>query len=248
MANPGEVNQEIGRAYQHVFIGALEASMRGFENKFEVQREPDKTSFNARTGKQYSFDFSGVQSRPWVGREVLGECKGYTKGTALLGEFRSFLAKAYVTSTDYPRHRGDHFWFVTNVPFACSEGSGVRSREFIRASLADRTNSQVKELLGDSHVDDRLVWELTERIGVFILTDSFLMNAELSYKVEYGDSLWTILKKFHAGRALPGFGNIAQEIASKNGLSSPDQITSGKRIRLSWQGIRGDSGGELGGF
>jgi len=222
--------------------------MRGFENKFEVQREPDKTSFKARTGKQYSFDFNGVQSRQWVRREVLGECKGYTKGTGLIAEFRSFLAKAYVTSTDYPRHREDYFWFVTNVPFACSEGSGVRTQDFIRASLADRTNPQVSEILGDSHVDDSLIWRLTERIGVFILTDSFLMNTELSYKVEYGDSLWTILKKFHPGRALHGFGSIAQEIASKNGLRSPDHITSGKRIRLSWRGIRGGSAGDLGGF
>jgi len=248
MANPGEINQEIGRAYQRVFIAALEGSMRSFENKFEVQREPDKTSFKARTGTQYSFDFSGVQNRPWIRREVLGECKGYTKGAALLGEFRSFLAKAYVTSTDYPRHRDDCFWFVTNVPFACSEGSGLRSPEFIRTSLKDNNNPQVREILGDSHVDDGLLYHLTEKIGVFILTDSFLMNTELSYKVEYGDSLWTILKKFHPGRTLHGFGGFAQEIASKNGLGSPDHITSGKRIRLSWRGIRRSSGEEFGGF
>jgi len=47
MVAPGEVNQEIGRAYQRVFIGALEASIKGFEKKFDVQTEPEKTSFAA---------------------------------------------------------------------------------------------------------------------------------------------------------------------------------------------------------
>jgi LysM domain len=248
MATPGEVNQEIGRAYQYVFIGALQASIPGFQNNFFVHTEPDKTSFTTRTGKQYSFDFSGVYSDPLVGREVLGECKGYSKAAGLLAEFRSFIAKAYVTSTDYTRHRNDYFWFVTNVPFACSEGSGIRNQEFIRATLEDRHNAEVKEILGDGHVDNNLVWSLAERIGVFILTDSFLMNTELSYKVEYGDSLWTILKKLYAGRAPGGFGSIARDIAYKNRLRSPDHLISGQRIRLSWRGIRAVSGGGFGGF
>ena len=36
-----------------------------------------------RTATPYSFDFSGVQNRPWIRREVMGECKGYSKGAAL---------------------------------------------------------------------------------------------------------------------------------------------------------------------
>lgn len=248
MAIPGEVNQMIGRAYQCVFIGALEASMRGFENKFDVQNEPEKMSFKARTGKQYSFDFSGMYNQQWQRSEVLGECKGYSKAGALLAEFRSFLAKAYVTSTDYTRHRNDCFWFVTNVPFGCSEGSGIRNYEFIRATLTDMTKPEVREVVGDSHVDTNLIWSLAQRIGVFILTDSFLMNTDLSYKVEHGESLWTILKKFHAGHAPNGFGFIAREIASKNNLPSPNRLISGKRIRLSWQGIPGSAGGSFGGF
>jgi hypothetical protein len=248
VVNPGEVNQSIGEAYQCVFIAALEASIRGFEKKFDVRTEPEKMTFNARTGRQYSFDFSGVYNQRWRHSEVLGECKGYSKGGSLLMEFRSFLAKAYVTSTDYKRHGMDYFWFVTNVPFACSEGSGIRNYEFVRASLTDAAKPEVKDILGDSHVDTNLIWSLASRIGVFILTDSFLMNTELSYKVEHGESLWTILKRFHAGHAPSGFGVIANEIATKNGLRSPDHVTSGRRIRLSWQGIRGDSGGGLGGF
>jgi len=53
--------------------------------------------------------------------------KGYSKGKNLLEEFRCFLAKAYVTSVDYERHREDLFWFVTNVTFECSEGSGIKN-------------------------------------------------------------------------------------------------------------------------
>ena len=248
MATPGEVSHRIGRAYQCVFIGALEASMRGFENKFDVHNEPEKMSFNSRAGKQYSFDFSGVYNQRWQRSEVLGECKGYSKAGTLLAEFRSFLAKAYVTSTDYSRHRNDWFWFVTNVPFGCSEGSGLRNFEFIRATLTDGTKPEVKEVLGDSHVDINLIWSLAQRIGVFILTDSFLMSIDLSYKVGDGESLWTILKKFHAGHAPTGFGFIAQETASKNNLPSPNRLISGKRIRLSWRGIPGAAGGSFGGF
>ena len=248
MATPGEVNQRIGRAYQCVFIGALEACIRGFENKFDVHTEPEKMSFKARTGKQYSFDFSGVYNQQWQRSEVLGECKGYTKAGTLLAEFRSFLARAYVTSTDYTRHRNDHFWFVTNVPFGCSEGSGIRNYEYIYSTLSDAGNLEVKDMLGESHVDMNLIGSLAQRIGVFILTDSFLMNTDLSYKVGNGESLWTILKKFYAGHAPSGFGYIAREIASKNNLTSPNRLVSGKRIRLTWQGIPRTVGRDFGGF
>jgi len=248
VATPGEVTQMIGRAYQYVFIGALEGCMKGFENKFNVHTEPDKTSFTARTGKAYSFDFSGVYRRGWSYAEVLGECKGYSAGVGLLAEFRSFLAKVYVTATDNARHRNDYFWFVTNVPFACSEGSGIRNYEFVRTCLADRSRPEVREILGESHVDDGLLWPLVDRIGVFILTDSFLVNTDLLYRVNDGESIWAILKKFYGGRVPSDFGAVAKEIALKNDLPSPDRIRSGKRIRLSWRGIRGVQGGGTGGF
>src|SRR6266404_1153974 len=116
MSSPGEVNQAVGQAYQSVFIGALEANIKHFENKFTVQREPEKTAFSGRNGKSYSFDFCGVYNHPLVASEVFGESKGYSKAGHLLSEFKSFVAKAYVTSVDYPRHASDYFWFVTNVP------------------------------------------------------------------------------------------------------------------------------------
>jgi hypothetical protein len=237
--------QAIGQAYQYVFIGALETSIRPFENKFYVHTNPEKTSFKGRGGKGYSFDFNGDYYHPWMHAEVFGECKGYTKGTNLLEEFRGFLAKAYVTSIDHERHRRDLFWFVTNVPFACSEGSGIRNYDFVSSTLRGMKGAGVKEILGAGHVDDAAVRSLVERLGVFILTDSFLKNTDISYKVMPGESLWVILKKLHGGQSPKTFGAIANHIASKNELRSPDHITSGKRIHLPWLGIDRAIGDEV---
>jgi hypothetical protein len=237
VGTPGEVIQAIGEAYQCVFIGALEANVSYFENKFDVRTEPEKTSFDGRSGKRYSFDFCGVYNHPWRRVEVFGECKGYSKAGALLAEFKTFLAKAYVTCTDYKRHVNDYFWFVTNVPFACSEGRGIRSSEYVQAALNDRRNLEAKEILGEGHIDENLVRSLVGRLGIFILTDSFLMNTTLSYRASDGETLWSILRKLHAGHTPSRFRDIANLIASKNKLPSPDQIISGKRIRLPWLGI-----------
>src|ERR1700739_2644503 len=164
MTNAGEVNQAIGQAYVHVFIAALEANIKPFENKFVVYSEPEKTTFTGRNGKNYSFDICGVCRRPWTVTEVFGECKGYSKGTSLMADFRSFLAKAYVTSTDHQRHRNDEFWFVTNVPFACSEGREVLGLSFVRGTLTESTNETVREILGNGHVDDSLIRSLIPRL------------------------------------------------------------------------------------
>ena len=239
MGNPGEVNQAVGQAYQYVFIAALEANIVNFENNFHVHLEPEKTSFDSRTGKQYSFDFSGVYNQGWRRVDVFGESKGYNKARNLLAEFRAFLAKAYVTTTDYRRHKKDYFWFVTNVPFGCSEGDGIRSYEFVKDALNDRSNTQMREILGEGHVDDLLVRDLVDRLGVFILTDSYLRNTKLSYRVRPGESLWTILKRLYGGSAPAGFRGIAEDIARQNGLESPDRIVSGRRLNLDWHGIGG---------
>ena len=237
MAVAGEVNQAIGRAYQLTFIAALEANIKNFENRFTVEKEPEKTSFMTRSGKSFSFDFSGVYNHPWHSREVFGESKGYSRANDLLNAYKLFLAKAYVTSTDYPRSRQDLFWFVTNVPFACTEGSNILTANFVQHTLNDTSNLGVRDILGDGHVDDMLVRELALNLGVFILTDSYLMNTELSYKVASGETIWSILKKFHAGSPHPFFGTVANEIARSNGLESPDRILSGARIRLPWFGL-----------
>jgi hypothetical protein len=179
-----------------------------------------------------------VYSDSWTSAEVFGESKGYSKGDSLLSEFRTFIAKAYVTSCDHKRHRNDLFWFVTNVPFACSEGSRIRSFDFVWSTLADKTNSNVVEVLGAGDIDDSFVRSLIDRLGVFILTDSYLMNTDISYRAIPGDSIWTIVKKFQGGRAPSGFGHLAGIIAARNGLRSPDNLRSGQRIRFRWSGLR----------
>jgi nucleoid-associated protein YgaU len=239
MPGPGEVNQQVGRAYLEVFVASLQASVPGFENKFTVYTEADKTSFNSRGGAEYSFDFNGTYFQPWGTCEVFGESKGYVRAGDLLKEFRAFLAKAYVTSTDHKRHRRDHFWFVTNVPFGCTEGSAVRSFEFVMAALADRGTEELRNILGSGHIDDGLVRDLLDRLGVFILTDSYLMRSALSYRVGSGDTLWNIVKRFHGGRVPAGFGSFAQRIATDNNLESPDRLRSGQWLKLPWCGMAG---------
>ncbi|MFI5419455.1 MAG: LysM peptidoglycan-binding domain-containing protein [Nitrososphaerales archaeon] len=237
MAIPGEVNQSIGRAYQFTFIAALEGNIRHFENNFTVEQTPDKTTFLGRTGCTFSFDFNGIFRHPWRFCEVFGECKGYTKAGDLLNEFRLFLAKAYVACVDTARHKNDLFWFVTNVPFGCSEGRNLRNVDFVMSALTDRENSDVQKIIGAGTVDRELVRSLTKNLGVFILTDSYLMNARLSYKVKDGDTLWDILKIFHGGHVPSNFQAKADQIAAANQLKSPNKIIRGKRIDLSWYGL-----------
>jgi len=76
---------------------------------------------------------------------------------------------------------------------------------------------------------------------VFILTDSYLMNAVLSYRVTPGETLWSIVKRFHGGQVPSGFGAFAGRIAKENNLDSPDRIRSGQSINLTWEGISAPS-------
>src|SRR5260370_41317941 len=176
VAIAGEMMHAVGQAYQYVFIGALEASIRPFSNRFNVHTNSEKTSLNDRARQSFSFDLNGEYNHPWNHAEVFGECKGYSKAKNLLEEFRRFLAKAYVTSVDYDRHRQDLFWFVSNVPFACAEGSGIRNYDFVSSTLKNNKSPEVSEILGQGNIDDAVVRSLVERLGVFILTDSFLKS------------------------------------------------------------------------
>src|SRR6185437_11548618 len=119
----------------------------------------------------------------------------------------------------------------------------IRSFQFIKEALTDKTDKQVQEIVGEGHVDDDVVRSIVTRLGVFILTDSFLMNTELSYKVARGDTLWSIFRKFHGGIP-PGFGTKSRLIAEKNSLPSPDEIRSGDKIKLRWYGLRSGTADE----
>lgn len=237
MTQPGEISHAVGLAYQHVFTGALEAHVRPFSVTFHVQDAPEKTSFTGRNGRPFSFDFAGLHRHPWRQREVFGECKGYRLAGDLLNHFRRFVAKAYVTSCDHMRQRADLFWFVTNVPFGCTEGSKIIEKTFIKSCLTESEDSEVKAILGSGDIDNELVSDLADRLGVFIFTDSYLKVSEIVYKVAPGDTIWTILKRLHAGTAPNPFGDLSHLIAHRNGLKSPDQIRSGTRLRIQWQGL-----------
>jgi hypothetical protein len=237
MTQPGEINQAVGRAYQYVFVGALEAHIPAFSLSFHVHDAPEKTTFKGRDGRPFSFDFAGLFNHPWHQREVFGECKGYRSAGDLLQHFRHFVAKAYVTSCDQMRHRDDLFWYVTNVPFGCSEGSKIVEHAFIKSTLTDSVDAEIKAILGAGEIDDGFIRNLASRIGVFIFTDSYLKTSELVYKVAPGETMWTILKRLHGGSAPSEFGHVSQLVAHRNRLASPDRIRSGTRLRIQWQGL-----------
>jgi hypothetical protein len=88
----------------------------------------------------------------------------------LLKHYRQFVAKAYVTSCDYLRHREDFFWFITNVPFACTEGPAILTSEYVRRTLAKPDDDEVKATIGSGNIDDALVVSLAARLGVFIVS------------------------------------------------------------------------------
>jgi hypothetical protein len=236
VAQPGEVSHAIGQAYQYVFVGALEHSIKYFKNQFHVHESPEKLTFKGRSGDSFSFDFSGVYRHPWLACEVFGESKGYSRGGSLLWEFKLFIAKAYVTSIDHSRHRNDLFWFVTNVPFACSEGRDLLSTEFFSKALTD-PDPEIRRIVGNPDLDPAFIHQFVGRVSAFVLTDSFLQQTDICYKVRPGDTLWSILKLLHAGQAPSGFRSKAQTIARYNDLLSPDKIKSGKVLRLNWSGL-----------
>lgn len=238
MVQPGEVSHEVGRAYQHVLVGALEKAVPGFVASFHVYENPEKTAFKATDGSDFSFDFSGTYENSISRSEVFGECKGYSVGTGLLDDYREFLAKAFVTSRDNPRHAKDLFWFVTNVPFGCSEGRQIVQPDFVQKALVDSSNEKVRKIVGAGNVDQYAIQSLCARLGAFILTDSFLSKTPICYRVRRGENLWSILKLIHGGRIPPDFRVVTGIIAQQNGLPSADHVEVGQVLRLPWFGVR----------
>jgi hypothetical protein len=240
VALPGEVLQAIGHAYQLAFVGALEASIKSFKCLYDVRTEPEKVSFKGRDGESFSFDFAGIVHQPFKSVEVFGESKGYTESNKLISDYKTFLIKSYVVSADHDRHRNDYFWFVTNVPFACSHPSGIKRFDFVKKTLMD-AQSKDRNILGAGDLDDEKIEAMVSRLGVFILTDSFLTQTDILYQVKAGDSLWAILKKLHGGSVPPTFQSITNDIARRNQLQSPDLIRSDSVLKLRWFGIQNEN-------
>jgi hypothetical protein len=230
VAAPGEIAQEIGRAYVHVFGGCLEQAIRPFIRRFDIYSAPHKLTFKSFSGRDYSFDIGGQYGY----EEVFIESKGYSTGSNLLDEYRAFVAKAYVTSVQSKRHSRDLFWFVTNVPFGCATGSALVSPDFITESLGSEA---ARPILSAALIDPGHVRSLAERLAAIILTDAFIRVVGFTYVVQSGDTLWSILKMAHGGRAPRAFGVIAAEVSTKNNLQSPDRILAGQRLLVPWYGM-----------
>ena len=232
---PGEVSQETGRAYVYVFGGCLERAVSGFRQLFNVYTNPEKLAFTGFSGGEYSFDLSGL----YEGAEVFVESKGYGDSSGLLDGYKEFLAKAYCTSVQIARHRRDHFWFVTNVPFGSSVGHRLWSAEFIAESLRASRPPKAAAIIGGAQIDDGHVRSLTQRIAVGIFTDSFIKVMGTLYRFQPGDTLWSATKLIHGGRIpLPQFAPIETKVQSMNNNQDPNRIRSGQRLHLPWFGIR----------
>jgi len=239
MSLPGEIPQEIGRAYVQVLVGCAEKAIERFRRTFEVGDAPEKLTFSSPTGKSFSFDVMGIYSHPLRGKEVFIESKGHSDGNKVLDGYKEFLAKAYITSVLYSRHSSDLFWYLTNVPFGSSLGKKLTSTEYISAVLRDSNNKAVTEIMGATPLDIHYIHSLSDRVSVCILTDSFVKAVGISYPVKRGESLWSIIRVLHAGN-IPGstYFPIAETIASLNNLDDPNHILAGSRLHIPWYGIQ----------
>ncbi len=198
---------------------------------------PEKLTFTSFSGAEYSFDLSGVLE----GAEVFIESKGHRDGSGILDGYKEFLAKAYCTSVQIARHRQDHFWFVTNVPFGSSLGGRLWSSEFIADSLRNSKSPKAATIIGAAPIDEDHVRSLSQRIAVGIFTDSFIKVMGITYRVQPGDTLWSITKLIHGGRVpTTRFEPIAVKVRLMNNGQDPNKIRSGQRLHLPWFGIRDD--------
>lgn len=217
--------------------------MSYFSRSFDVLTAPEKLTFSSPTGAGFSFDALGQYNHPLYFHEVLLESKGHKDGAKVLDGYKEFLAKAYVTTLNYSRHKSDFFWFVTNVPFGCTTGRKLTSLQFVQSTLCDQSNQRISSILGGTHIDPLYVQNLCSRLCVSVFTDSFVRMMGISYLVSPGENVWTIVKAIHGGRIpSPTFEPIADLVARINDLEDVSKIKSGKRLRMPWYGIRWEDG------
>lgn len=210
--------------------------MRDFKPVFDVYSSPEKLDFVGFSGQHYSFDLSGYRN----GAEIFVESKGYKSGESLLEPYREFLARAYCTSVQFSRHRADHFWFVTNVPFGSSIGRRLVEPDFVSDTLRKERSPAVTAILGDAVIDDGHVRSLAARLAVGIFTDSFIKVMGTLYRFGPGDNLWAVTKLLHGGRIpVTQFDAVVAQTVAMNNLRDPNKIRAGQRLHLPWFGIPG---------
>jgi hypothetical protein len=200
-----------------------------------VYTQPEKLTFTGLSGASYSFDIAGL----YEGREVFVESKGYTDASGILQAYKEFLAKAYCTSVQIARHRSDHFWFVTNVPFGSSEGRRLSSPEYVSQALRAARPPAAAAIIGRATIDEAHVRSLSDRVAVAIFTDSFIRVMGTQYRFRPGDTLWSATKLIHGGRIpQPYFEPIVTQVKSLNNLRDPKRIKPGQRLRFPWFGMQ----------
>lgn len=201
--------------------------------------QPEKVTFTGFSGASYSFDISGLNE----GREVFVESKGYRDASGILDAYKEFLAKAYCASVQIARHRDDHFWFVTNVPFGSSFGRRLWSPEFVSEALRSTRPPAAAAIIGGATIDESQVRSLSRRIAVAIFTDSFVRVMGTLYRFRRGDTLWSATKLIHGGLIpLPHFEPIVTKVKHMNNLQDPNRIRSGQRLHLPWFGMQDANG------
>jgi hypothetical protein len=241
MSNPGEINQIIGQSYVKVLTGCLEYTVKPFQKQFDVYTSPEKLMFNKGGGKgTFSFDAMGIYKHPLKPCEMFIESKGYSVGSSLLKEYREFVAKSYITTVLNSRHSKDYFCFVTNVPFGSSEGKKLTSVDFLtNKALNPRDDAELHSILGDIPIDRDYVESLSKRLSVCFFTDSFIRISGISYKVQDGESIWTILEDLHAKQVPDIFiRKINSTVQSWNPqVKDIDLIVTGEVLHSPWYGI-----------
>ena len=235
---PGEVSQEVGRAYLNALTGCLEHTVSGFTRQFTVLSHPEKMTFRSPSGSSFSFDALASLKQPPLDCEILIESKGYENGSSLLSQYKDFLCKAYITTSLEYRHQRDLFWFVTNVPFGSRTGRRLTSPAWIFESLTEKRSSSSDNLLATAAIDRDQAHDLAKRTAVCILTDSFIKATGVRYTVQPGDNLWNIMELLHGGKVpVDPYQPFANAIAARNGLGDPDVIRAGETLTLPWHGV-----------
>ncbi|SRR6266567_2239290 len=237
MASPGEVPQEIGRAYVVVLTAALQAAMP-FRAQFTAYGHPEKLNFGAGSGS-YSFDVRGIYRSELRSRDVYVECKGRSVGADLPSQFKDFLSKAYALST-VAEHSVDRFWFVTNVPFNCTLGNRMSNRLWIVGALRE-CFSESRAVLKGLTFDANLADSLAKRVMAFILTDAFIRSTGLVYYVEEDENLWSITQQFYGGywpeELVESYAPYANRVAEISGIDNPSRLNPGMRLQIPWYGM-----------
>jgi hypothetical protein len=169
---PTEESHELGRRgvirAKHILWQVLGPSI---DLPFTAYDHAPKLTFvDSESGStnKFTFDLRGILRKTNPSRvdateavEVLVEVKSWQSGEGLLDQYREFLRRAAIVSSQDPHH-DSWFIFVADVPFGSTYGSRLCNGEL----LAECKESWSKPL-------SSMVGNLNERVTLIITTESF---------------------------------------------------------------------------